>query len=170
MPPGYRVAMSYDLTAFPLPAGMTAAGYVESDAFEAIDDTPPTAEERAAMERAAAEVLALDPSADRFENEDTIELSTEQGIQVSLYARSAGITVPYWYEGAEADAVMERVFAYARVLAETLGYTVWDPQTETVVEPQGSDHGDATQILEDISGRMDEIVEPERRPWWKIWG
>ena len=65
---------------------------------------------------------------------------------------------------------MERVFAYARVLSGTLGYTVWDAQTETVVEPGTADRSAATEILGDISGRMDEIAQPARRPWWKIWG
>lgn len=162
--------MSYDLSAFPLPAGMSAAEYVESDAYEALDDSPPTAEQRAAMERAAEALLALDPSAERFEDEGCIELTAADAIQVSLYPRSAGITVPYWYEDSEADAVMERVFAYARVLSGTLGYTVWDAQTETVVEPGTADRSAATEILGDISGRMDEIAQPARRPWWKIWG
>jgi hypothetical protein len=87
-----------------------------------------------------------------------------------VYARSAAINVPYWYEGAEADAVMERVFAYARVISETLGYAVWDPQTGTVVEPGAGGHADAAEIMGDITGRMGEIVQPQRRPWWKIWG
>ena len=78
--------------------------------------------------------------------------------------------MPYWYDDSEADAVMERVFAYARVLSDTLGYTVWDPQTETVVEPGAADRSAATAILGDISRRVDEIAQPARRPWWKIWG
>ena len=65
---------------------------------------------------------------------------------------------------------MERVFAYARVLSDTLGYTVWDLQTETVVEPGAADRSAATAILGDISRRVDEIAQPVRRPWWKIWG
>jgi hypothetical protein len=161
--------MSYDLSAFPLPAGMSAAEYVESEAYESADDSPPTEEERAAMERAAAALMALDPSAERIDLEHDIEINADT-VQISLFAREAGISVPYWYEGAEADAVMDRVFAYARVLAETLGYTVWDPQTATVVEAGAADRGAATEILSDISGRMDEIAQPARRPWWKIWG
>ena len=162
--------MSYDLSAFPLPAGMPAAEYVESDAYEALDDSPPTQEQRAAMERAAEALLALDPSAERFEDARCIEHTAAAAIQVSLYPRSAGITVPYWYEDSEADAVMERVFAYARVLSETLGYTVWDPQTETVVEPGAPQRDAASAVLSEISSRMDELAQPPRRPWWKIWG
>jgi hypothetical protein len=162
--------MSYDVHAFPVPAGMSAAEYVESDAYEALDDAPPTPEEREAMARAATALQAVDPSAERLEDADFIELVTHDAIQVNVYARSAAINVPYWYEGTEADAVMERVFAYARVISETLGYTVWDPQTGTVVEPGAGGHADAAEIMGDITGRMGEIVQPQRRPWWKIWG
>ena len=108
------------------------------------------------MERAAAALLAVDPAAERFEDEDHIELNLD-AMQISVYARSAAITVPYWFEGADAERVMARAFEYARVLAETCGYTVWDPQTESVVE-DGSDAAAAGSIMSQISGQLDEFA------------
>jgi hypothetical protein len=166
--------MSYDLDAFPLPPGVSADAFMESGGRERLaeDDSPPSAEERAAMERAAEALLAVDPAAERADGDDWIEINGE-AMQVSLYAREAAISIPYW--GGDADAVMARAFEYARVLDQTLGYTVWDPQTGSVVDLGAPDRGAAASIFSDISGRMDEIADTSppqspRRPWWKIWG
>ena len=162
--------MSYDLDAFPLPPGRSAKEFVESGDREAHadDDSPPTAAERAAMERAAAALLEIDPSAERFEDEKVIEI-TGEATQVLLFAREAGITIPYWFEGDEADVALDRAFAYARVIADTLGYTIWDPQTETVVDPAASDRQDASESYGHGVAVTREISRGMRRPWWKIW-
>jgi hypothetical protein len=165
--------MSYDLDAFPLPPGVSADEFVESGGRERLaeDDSPASAEERSAMQRAAEALLAVDPSAERADGDGWIEINSE-AMQVSLYAREAAISIPYW--GGDADAVMARAFEYARVLVQTLGYTVWDPQTGSVVDLDAPDRDSAASIFSDISGRMDEIAatspQPPRRPWWKIWG
>ena len=161
--------MSYDLDAFPLPPGRSAQEFVESSDREehADDETPPNAEERAAMERAAVALLEIDRFAERFEDEETIEITSES-VQVTNFAREAGISVPYWFEGDEADAALERAFAYARVLAEMLGYTVWDPQTEAVVEAGTADRSDARSTYGEGVAMTQEITRATDRPWWKI--
>jgi hypothetical protein len=84
--------MSYDLEAYRLPPGADPATY-EPD--EDADLRPPTPEERAAMARLADALHGVDPSAERYDDELFIEIDTAQAIQVSLYADSAGVTVPY---------------------------------------------------------------------------
>jgi hypothetical protein len=163
--------MSYDLDAFPLPPGVSAAEFLESGARERLaeDDSPPTDEQWAAMERAAEALLAVDPSAARGDGDGWIQINAE-AMQVDVHPREAAVTVPYW--GGDADAVMARAFEYAKVLSETLGYAVWDPQTGEVVDFDAPDRASAASTFSDISGRMEEIVAtpPQRRPWWKIWG
>jgi hypothetical protein len=163
--------MSYDLDAFALPPGRSPEEFLESGDRERLadDDSPATAEERAAMERAAAALEAVDPGAERGDGDGWIQINAE-ATQVTLYAREAGIAIPYW--GGDADAVMERAFEYARVLSESLGWPVWDPQTGAVVDFDAPDRASAAATFSRISGRMDEIVAtpPPRRPWWKIWG
>jgi hypothetical protein len=162
--------MSYDLDAFPLPSGQTAEEYVESDAREklALDDAPPTDEQRAAMERAATALLEVDPSAERFDDEQSIELTTD-AMQVSLFPQEAAISIPYWFMGEDAEAALARAYAYARVIAETLGYTIWDPQTGQVVDPLG-DRSDAEATYGWGYEKTQQIARPAKRPWWKIWG
>ena len=163
--------MSYDLDAFRLPPGRSAREFIESGDREALtdDESPPTEAERIAMERAAAALLALDPGAERLDDEGWIEI-TSGTIQIMLSPREAGITVPYWYEGEEADAVLERMFAYARVLAGELGYTVWDPQNDTIVDPAAPDRAAASERYDEGVAMTQDIARGTGRPWWKIWG
>jgi hypothetical protein len=163
--------MSYDLDGFPLPPGRTAQEFIESGDREALadDDSNPTPEQRAAMERTAAALMEIDPSVERFEDDEAIEL-TGEAIQVSLFAREAGITIPYWFEGDEADAVLARAHAYARVIADTLGYTIFDPQTGEVVDTAAPDSTAARAAYGDGVAMTQEIARDTQRPWWKIWG
>jgi hypothetical protein len=164
--------MSYDLVAFRVPPGMTAEEAYESGAADEDEGlAAPTADERAAMERLADALMELDPEAERADDRLFIEIDAEP-IQLLLHAREAQITMPYWFSGPEADAVMDRAFAYARVLSEVGGYAVYDPQTEQVVEA-GADRADASRVYSGTSARLDELVtddqRPQREPWWRLW-
>lgn len=66
------------------------------------------------------------------------ELNTPVGelsLQISVSADEAGITIPYWYEGAEADQVFSIASAYLRILGRTGGFFVYDPQIELAFDP-----------------------------------
>ena len=162
--------MSYDLEAFRVPPEMTPDEFYASEEREAAsleDEAPPTADERAAMERLADALEAIDPTAERADGDTFIEINTES-LQVSLYPNEAAVTIPYWFEGDEADAVMERAFEYARVLRDVGGYTVYDPQNEQVV---GDERGTAAETYRGTMGavrRIGEEVAPKRRGW-KFW-
>ena len=160
--------MSYDLEAFRVPPGTTAREFYESDALGE-DDSPPTPAEREEMERLAEALMAVDPAAERIDGADFIEIDTE-AMQVSLYGNQAAITVPYWFQGGEADRVMTRAFEYAAVLAEVGGYTVFDPQTDEVVA--GVPSADAKRVYASTSAMVDEIAREESAepaPRWKFW-
>jgi hypothetical protein len=69
---------------------------------------------------------------------DHVELNSPQGepsIQLEVYFDNAAITIPYWYEGPEADRVFAQASAYLRAIGEAAGYFVYDPQTETAFDP-----------------------------------
>jgi len=151
--------MSYDMNAFKLPPGEDPATY-EPD----FDDTPPTPEQRATMERLAAAIAAVDAEAERHDDETFIEFAAADAIQVSLYCDQAAISVPYWYEGDQAEAVMARMQAYAAVLTEVGGYTVWDPQTEEIVTGPG-----ARDVYSAGVDAVKQLAEdpPKRRRWWQ---
>jgi len=155
--------VSYDLYGYRVPAGMTAKALVESDDPEALCEPMP-AEDR---ERLAEALVGIDPSAERIDGEDFIELDAD-GMQVFLYETESAINVPYHATGAEGEAVMERAFAYAEVMTRVGGLTMWDPQTEEVVGSPGHDpaaaaeqFGATSQVVEDMAG--------ERPSRWRFW-
>lgn len=135
--------MSYDLHGFRVPPGRTVEDWYEDEEREQalIDADPtPSAEERAEMERLAAAVHALDPAAERHDTGEHIEFTNADAVQVSIFREEAGISVPYWYEGERAAAVMVRMQEYAAILTEQGGLTFYDPQTgETVTGPGAAD-------------------------------
>jgi len=104
-----------------------------------------TAAAGASLERLAEAIAAVDA-----------EYDSDDGIEVSLDSDQATISVPYWYEGEQAEAVMERIQRYAAVLTEVGGYTVWDPQTEEVVTGPGA---------RDLYSAGVHAVK--RRRWWQ---
>jgi hypothetical protein len=161
--------MSYDLHAFELPPGRDAREHYESgDA--GVSEEPPTAAQRAWMDRLAAALMAVDPAAERVDDEDSVEIDTDS-MQVMVFADQAAISVPYWFEGEEAEAVMRRAHEYARVLHEVGGLTVYDPQLEEVVGEETTSPGASVPAMEDTAAGLDELVADDREkvPRWKFW-
>ena len=78
--------MSYDLIAVRVPAGIDPQAYYEDDERE-IDESPPTALERAEMERLATAIAAVDPSAHRYEDDEAIEFTAGRSRSPSTRAR-----------------------------------------------------------------------------------
>jgi hypothetical protein len=60
-------------------------------------------------------------------------------IQISIHADSVGITIPYWFEEDDVGRVISLLSAYLRVISETVGYFVYDPQVEAAFDPLKTD-------------------------------
>lgn len=159
--------MSYDLDAFRPRAGLSAREHYESEAFEEslLANAEPTPGLRAAMMRLADALHALDPTAERRDDGGCIEISTD-AVQVSLYAGGSSVTLPYWFTGAEADAAVTHAFACARVLRDTGGYAVYDPQTGLKVGEDG-DEAAAREAYAQGAAALAEQDRRARRPWWR---
>jgi hypothetical protein len=56
------------------------------------------------------------------------------GIQITLYDRSATVTVPLWHGGPAAAAVFEEISEYLRVIRRETGYDVFDGQLEQKID------------------------------------
>jgi hypothetical protein len=159
--------MSYDIDAFRVPPGRAAEEFLESGDREEMDESPPTAEERSRMERIATALHAIDPQAVRADGEDFVEISTD-ALQVSVYAREAAVTIPYWFTGDAAETVLARAFAYARVLEDEGGFTVSDPQTGQIVDFATLDLHDVARVYARGVQVVDDMREQSKRPWWKL--
>jgi len=165
--------MSYDLHGFRVPPGRTVEEYYEDEEREEAlmaDDRPPTAEERAEMERLAAAVLAHDPTLERSDGKDHIELTSKDAIQVSLFKHEAGITVPYWYEGDKAHDILIEMYELAELLTRESGLSFYDPQTGEEVSGLGvadayASGVRATQAIAAKYAAAPPPAPPKKRGW-----
>jgi hypothetical protein len=83
------------------------------------------------------------------EDDDYFELDHERtGIQLSLYAASAGLTVPYWYSGAEAETVVGLVYRLALIVERHTGLAGYDPQTGLAVSDAAARPELAVQVFD----------------------
>jgi hypothetical protein len=105
-----------------------------------------------------------------------VEINTPEdgsGIQIALYGRFAALSVPYWYEGREAEAVFADVERYATLLVERGGYRMYDPQKQRVFATVGEAIASMTADYVGFSASVPEIIAHaearRRRPWWKLW-
>ena len=73
--------------------------------------------------------LILGGEVEEFRSADAFELShVPTGVQVSLFGAEAGITVPYWYKGADAMVIMELVYRLGHIVEKHTGMSGYDGQ------------------------------------------
>lgn len=168
--------MSYDLHAYRFPAGVSPkqlqkvlqTGDPDEHSERLSDDE---------RERLAEALMAVDPSADRHGEGDFIQIDTE-AMQLSVDTSGAEITIPYHGLGDAGTTAMDRAFEYADVMTAA-GFTVWDPQTESVVGDGDYDKTSATrkfgatsELVRDMAEEDDMAGEdepPEAVPRWMFW-
>jgi hypothetical protein len=130
--------MSYDLIFVPRRDDQSwedALGAAE----EADSDERPSGETWARLVVAARQVLG---EVSVFEGAHNYELTHEStGIQLSYYAKEAGITVPYWYRGEDAKAIVTAVYRLGEAVQAVTGLPGYDPQldlplSDAVTQPE----------------------------------
>lgn len=122
--------MSFDLTFV-----RKAADQSWEDALEAGDDLEtdgtPDAQAWARIVRDAREILG---EIDLHDGGEYLELDHEPtGIQLSLYADEAAITVPYWYAGTQAQEIARTLYRLAAVIEEHTEFSGYDGQADLPV-------------------------------------
>jgi hypothetical protein len=101
------------------------------DTAEDETDGAPDAQAWGRIVDGAREILG---EIDLHQGGDYLELDHEPtGIQLSLYANEAAITVPYWYSGAEAQEIVRTLYRLAAVIEEHTEFSGYDPQVDLPV-------------------------------------
>src|SRR5262245_26076265 len=78
-----------------------------------------------------AAVGPLLPGAEEFSSDGRRELSDDgSGIQLALSHAELSLTVPYWYSGPEAQAMVERLRAVTAAVERATQLTAYDPQAD----------------------------------------
>ena len=112
-----------------------------------------------------------------------IEINTSDGdaaLQLIVYNNHVFITVPYWYQGDEAKQLFKDIKSYIKIIRQTAGYFVWDPQTGEVFDPAENNFEGLNDYL-NMSENLEEIIKTTsnkpsidlkkemKKPWWKLW-
>src|SRR5262245_34656097 len=135
--------MSYDLTFRP---------NEESQRSDAAGKPEPAIWER--ILAGARQVLG-EISVCRSDHHD--ELSHEStGIQISYFGSEVGITVPYWYSGAEAESIVTTIHRLAQVVEAATGFQGYDPQLDLPLAEAASRTGQAVAAFDRVQAMFRE--------------
>jgi hypothetical protein len=102
-----------------------------------------------------------------------IELNPPEGdlrVQLNVYWDHVDLTIPYWYTGAKADAVFQKVAEYLRVISKAARFFAYDPQTGRAFDPAKEEcggHEEYDRIAENLPAIVAQGVP--KKPWWKLW-
>ena len=107
---------------------------------------------------------------------DHIELNTPDGdlaVQLTVFDNHVFINIPYWYKDHEARNVFHDIKTYIKIIRETAGYFVYDPQLGEVFDPAENDFDCLNKYLS-VSEHIGEIIGEQKttqteKPWWKFW-
>ncbi|MEP7108578.1 MAG: hypothetical protein ABI760_11360 [Ferruginibacter sp.] len=117
--------------------------------------------------------ISVDEEKEQF---DYIELNTPEGdlaTQITIFDNSVSITIPYWYSGDKAKDVFNKINQYTKIIRQTAGYFVYDPQSENVYDPM-VDRFNGLSIYTNMTGEVEKLKTEKtesihKKPWWKFW-
>lgn len=116
---------------------------------------------------------AIDEAKKEFSH---IELNPPDGdlaIQIIIFDNNVSITVPYWYSGEKEVEVFNKISEYTKIIRQTAGYFVYDPQSDEVFDPL-VDNIFGQDIYQDMNEKVEisqseETQKKEKKPWWIFW-
>jgi hypothetical protein len=132
----------------------------------------PKGEQRA--RRLAGAIRAADPryelSEFEFEGATGVELSAENGLQITIMADHASVTFPYW-DSLDTGRFAADIDKAAEIIAAETGWQLYDPQLEKLLDPVR----DADELARAFAvgvGHVQRLGEEdarpsERAPWWR---
>lgn len=165
--------MSYDLTLFRPEKGEDHLITLERILDTDLPETPAETERK----RQLAETLkAAHPNLEEFPGEGEIELNTPEGgsgIQITLEARTASITLPYWHQDeAKARAAIDDLWRYLATFERAAGYIAFDGQLDRTLD-LAQDRPNVLAAYCEGAGLIPKVAKTPTtpaRPWWKFWG
>lgn len=96
------------------------------------------------------------------------DFGNSNGIQLSFFASSAGLTVPYWHRGDAAVMMLQEVWEYMGLLKEQSGLLAYDPQIDVVVNLD-EDFDEVLAAYRSGVEKTEEVKAAVKKPWWRFW-
>ena len=144
-------------------------------------EAPVTARDEAMWAEVEQRLRSVLPDLESFVGGSRRELThLESGLQLSLSAAEISLSVPYWYEGAEAERLTEILRTVVQAVEEVTGRVAFDPQAELPflaggdeAAPQAFDEVGsffADQGLTSGRGTLPSTEAPRRSLWRRLFG
>ncbi|MET7751583.1 hypothetical protein [Micromonospora sp. NPDC005367] len=145
--------MSYDLIFVPRSDDQSWDDALDG-AEEADIDERQSGESWSRLVAAARQVLG---EISVFEGAHDYELSHEStGMQLSYYAEAAGITIPYWYRGGGARAIVTAMYRLGEAVQAVTGLPGYDPQLGLPLLDAVAQPDLAVRVFDDVAASFAE--------------
>ncbi len=162
--------MSFDLYFVRRPENGSWADAMAALAALAKAEPPATSADRDRWSRVERRLNDVVPGLDGYDGDRFRELTDEAtGLQVFFSPGEITLSVPFWYEGDDADRVMDLLRQVARSIEEETGLTAYDPQDDRAfLAPEGAPERVLDEISQkDAPARVRPIAPaPPRQPSW----
>lgn len=160
--------MSFDLYFLrPTPGksweGLMAA--LEDEELRPLDDTDKA--QWAAIKGRLIEVL---PDADNVDGDEACELTDEAtAIQLILAHRELSLSVPYGYDGPDAERLVQLLRRVVTTVEQVTGLTAYDPQADAPFTETGHESASAVfdQVHEAFHDPHPPTPQPAKRSGWR---
>lgn len=119
-------------------------------------------------------VAIIEENDSKFHHIEINHPEGEPAVQLVVYDNHVFLTAPYLHVGSDANQLFQYIRSYIKIIRETAGYFVYDPQTGTVFDPAMNEFDGLDKYLS-VSNDMDEIIagkstnQLHKKPWWKFW-
>jgi hypothetical protein len=157
--------MSYDIHLVLVGPGESV---IEVARRDHVSEAPYTSEAKTRNDEIVSALTTRFPGFKRFDSDRHVELTDVDGgtgMQVSLYADSGGISVPYWHNDSAAE-VLRILDEVLRIVLENGPFLAFDPQTDQELKPGALQQPQAREVYAVGIEAVRAIV---KRPWWRFW-
>ncbi len=165
--------MSFDLYFVPPPEAGDGWDHVMEDLeASAAEQRLPSPEDREVWDRVVTAVAPFVPEGQVFDQERSRTFDDGVGLQLSMYPGEISINTPYWFEGEQAEQVVERLKAVAAAVEDATGLVAYDPQADAPFLDSGADDAPATfdRLHDFMTSELGVQTDPRPgRPWWAFW-
>jgi hypothetical protein len=84
-------------------------------------------------------VSIIEQEKNKFDHIEINHPEDDVALRLIVYDNHVFLTVPYWYQGQKAEQLFGYIKAYIKIIRETAGYFISDPQTGRVFDPAESE-------------------------------
>lgn len=139
---------------------------------DAAVERAPTDHDRELWDRIVAAVVVLVPEGEVFDNGRSRTFDDGKALQLSMYPGEVSLTTPYWFEGDEAERIVERLRSIAAAIEDATGLIAYDPQAGAAFLESGANQ--AAETFDRVRGYMAEHLDvsaerPSSHSRWRFW-